>query len=48
MGTFLGLIIIVVLGNGLDMMNVSTIVQSMIVGIFILVAAWLGIKRRMV
>ena len=48
MGTFLGLIIIVVVGNGLNMMNVSTIVQSMIVGIFILVAAWLGIKRRIV
>jgi ribose transport system permease protein len=48
MGTFLGLIIIVVLGNGLNMMNVSSIVQSMIVGIFILIAAWLGIKRRTV
>jgi ribose transport system permease protein len=48
MGTFLGLVIIVVLGNGLNLMNVSTIVQSMIVGIFILAAAWLGIKRRIV
>jgi ribose transport system permease protein len=47
-GTFLGLIIIVVLGNGLNMMSVSTVVQTMIVGVFILVAAWLGVKRRMV
>lgn len=41
-GTFLGLLIIVVLRNGLNMMGVSTLFQTVILGIFILLATALN------
>ncbi len=45
-GAFLGLIIIVVLRNGLNMMGVSTVIQTLILGVLILVAASVGNASR--
>jgi len=45
-GAFLGLIIIVVLRNGLNVMGVSTVIQTLILGILILVAATVGNAKK--
>jgi len=46
--TAMGVLIITLLGNGLNIVGVSTFVQQMIIGAIIIAAFWLSVSRRQV
>ena len=46
--TAMGVLIIAFLGNGLNILEVSTFVQQMIIGVIIITAFWLSVARRRV
>jgi len=46
--TAMGVLIIAFLGNGLNILGVSTFVQQMILGAIIIAAFWLSVARRRV
>jgi ribose/xylose/arabinose/galactoside ABC-type transport system permease subunit len=46
--TAMGVLIVAFLGNGLNILGVSTFVQQMIIGGIIIAAFWLSVARRRV
>lgn len=46
--TAMGVLIIAFLGNGLNILGVSTFIQQMIIGVIIIAAFWLSVARRRV
>jgi ribose/xylose/arabinose/galactoside ABC-type transport system permease subunit len=46
--TAMGVLVISFLGNGLNILGVSTFVQQMVIGVIIIAAFWLSVARRRV